>query len=187
MNVKWVKIPSLAALQVPKYTRTVKSCAWAFKEKKLPWKKIIFYYFGRRFSCAQKWSPTWKTACIRPDTSFDSFPEDDTLKQKWIQNIKLVNLPNNPKIWHYHFESYCFKQDLHVNTYIFDLNHLTVIFLQVYFLFWSTAILHQNYKNFWRGILEAGYTIKMFSLLLEWASWKTTEEISQWRRCFCII
>ena len=96
-------------------------------------------------------------------------------------------MPNNPKIWHYHFEGYCFKQDLHVNTYIFDLNHLIVIFLQVYFLFWSTAILHRNYKNFWRDILEAGYTIKMFSLFLEWASWKTTEEISQWWRCFYII
>ena len=29
---------------------------------------------------------------------FYSFPKDDTLKQKWIQNIKRVNLPNDPKI-----------------------------------------------------------------------------------------
>ena len=32
MNVKWVKIRSLAALQVAKYMRTVKQCAWAFEE-----------------------------------------------------------------------------------------------------------------------------------------------------------
>ena len=42
-------------------------------------------------------------------TSFYSFLEDDTLKQKWIQNIKRVNLPNDPKVCHYHFESSCFK------------------------------------------------------------------------------
>ena len=42
-------------------------------------------------------------------TSFDSFLKDDTLKQKWIQNIKQMNLPSNPKICHYHFESSCFK------------------------------------------------------------------------------
>ena len=50
------------------------------------------------------------------DTSFYSFPKDDILKQKWIQNIKGVNLPNDPKICHYHFESSCFKPDLQVNT-----------------------------------------------------------------------
>ena len=39
--------------------------AWAFKETNLSWKKIVFYFFGRRFSRAQKRSPTWKLACIR--------------------------------------------------------------------------------------------------------------------------
>ena len=39
--------------------------AWAFKEYNLSWKKIIFYFFGRWFSRAQKRSPTWKLACIR--------------------------------------------------------------------------------------------------------------------------
>ena len=46
------------------------------------------------------------------DTSFYSFLKDDTIKQKWVQNIKGVNLPNDPKICHYHFESSCFKPDL---------------------------------------------------------------------------
>ena len=41
--------------------------------------------------------------------SFYSFPKDDTLKQKWIQNIKRVNLPNDLKICHYHCESSCFE------------------------------------------------------------------------------
>ena len=31
-NIKWVKIPSLAALQAAKYIKTVKLNAWAFKE-----------------------------------------------------------------------------------------------------------------------------------------------------------
>ena len=61
--------------------------------------------------------------------SFYSFPKGDTLKQKWIQNIKQVNLPNDPKICHYHFESSCFKRDLQVNIYILDFNLLIFIFL----------------------------------------------------------
>ena len=31
-NVKWVRIPSLAAVQVAKYMKTVNQCAWTFKE-----------------------------------------------------------------------------------------------------------------------------------------------------------
>ena len=36
------KIPILAALQVAKYMRTVRWCAWAFKEWNLSWETIIF-------------------------------------------------------------------------------------------------------------------------------------------------
>ena len=61
--------------------------------------------------------------------SFYSFPKDDTLRNKWTQNIKRVNLPIDPKICHYHFESSCFKQDLQVNTYTLDFNLLIFIFL----------------------------------------------------------
>ena len=60
---------------------------------------------------------------------FFSFPKVNTLKQKWIQNIKRVNLPNVPKICHYHFKNSCFKRDLLVNTYILDFNLLIYIFL----------------------------------------------------------
>ena len=52
-------------------------------------------------------------------TSFYSFPKDDTLKQKWIQNVKRVNLANDPNICHYHFESSLFKGDLQGNYFGF--------------------------------------------------------------------
>ena len=67
--------------------------------------------------------------------TFYSFPKNDTLMYKWIQNIKPVNLPNDPNIFHYHFESSCFKRDLQVNTYILDFNLLTFIFYKITFFF----------------------------------------------------
>ena len=61
-------------------------------------------------------------------TSFYSFPKDNTLNQKWIQNIKRMNLPNDPKFCHYHLESSCFKRDLQVNTYTLDFSLLMFVF-----------------------------------------------------------
>lgn len=46
--------------------------------------------------------------------SFYSFPKDNLLRQKWIQNIKRENLPKDLKICHLHFEKKCFKRDLEV-------------------------------------------------------------------------
>ena len=67
-NLKLVKIPSLATLQVAEYMRTVKLCVWDLKEYNVSWKKVFFKFFGHQFSRAQKRSSTWKAACIRAGT-----------------------------------------------------------------------------------------------------------------------
>ena len=61
MDAKWVKAPTLAALQVAKYMRTVCEVIKLMLEK-----KMLFNFFGADF-VAPKSSNRWKTACIRAD------------------------------------------------------------------------------------------------------------------------
>ena len=68
---------------------------------------------------------TW---CVAVDCSSNSFtkkrvkglrffqlPRNETLKKKWLQNIKRENLPKNPSVCELHFEENCFKRDLQVS------------------------------------------------------------------------
>ena len=59
MDAKWVKAPTLAALQVAKYMRTVCEVIKLMLEK-----KMLFNFFGADF-VAPKSSNRWKTACTR--------------------------------------------------------------------------------------------------------------------------
>ena len=53
--------------------------------------------------------------------TFFRLPKDDSLKKKWLNNLKRANLPKieNVRICHLHFEEYCFKRDLQVNCLYF--------------------------------------------------------------------
>ena len=46
--------------------------------------------------------------------SFYTFPKDESLKKRWIANIKRENINKYPRICHKHFEDSCFKRDLEV-------------------------------------------------------------------------
>ena len=46
--------------------------------------------------------------------SFYNLPKDESLKNKWLVNIKRENINKNPKLCHHHFEESCFKRDLEV-------------------------------------------------------------------------
>ena len=48
------------------------------------------------------------------DVSFYKLPKDLKLRIRWLANIKLENIPKNPKICHKHFEDCYFKKDLEV-------------------------------------------------------------------------
>ena len=52
-----------------------------------------------------------------------------------------VNLPNNPKILHYHFESSCFKQDLQLNKYMFWILFFQYLFSPNKFSFFFDQLL----------------------------------------------
>ena len=53
--------------------------------------------------------------------TFFRLPKDDSLKKKWLNNLKRANLPKieNVRICHLHFEESCFKRDLQVNCLYF--------------------------------------------------------------------
>ena len=68
---------------------------------------------------------TW---CVAVDCSSNSFkkkrmkglrffqlPKNESLKKRWLQNIKREKLPMNPTICELHFEENCFKRDLQVS------------------------------------------------------------------------
>ena len=53
----------------------------------------------------------------RVKSSFYGLPKDDTLKKKWLQNIKRENLPKDKKLCHLHFTEDCFERDMRVIKY----------------------------------------------------------------------
>ena len=70
------------------------------------------------------------TYCCAVDCKSNSFTKDrkkglrffglpkgkhkETLRKKWIHNIKRQNLPKDPYVCELHFEKSCFKRDLEV-------------------------------------------------------------------------
>ena len=68
MNVKWVKIPSLAALQVAKYIKTVKQCAWVFKNITILEKKN-FNFLGADFLAPKSKDQREKQPVLGMDTT----------------------------------------------------------------------------------------------------------------------
>ena len=74
-------------LQVSKYIKTVKKCAWVFKEYNIYWKKSFSNFLSDNF-LASKWSPTWKTACIRAypcfSTSFLGATRNSICSRKYV-------------------------------------------------------------------------------------------------------
>ena len=46
---------------------------------------------------------------------FFQIPKNESLKKRWLQNIKRDNLPKNPSVCELHFEENCFKRDLQVS------------------------------------------------------------------------
>ena len=95
MSIKWVKISSLAALQVTKYIKTVKLCAQALKNITYLGKNC-FLFFGHRFSCAQKWAAVWKTASTRAGKV--NFLCTCVIKIVFLMQIYLVHQLLNCKI-----------------------------------------------------------------------------------------
>lgn len=74
---------------------------------------------------------TW---CVAVDCSSNSFtktrakgvrffqlPKNESLKKKWLQNIKRENLPKKPTLCELHFEESCFKRDLQVIMFTYNL------------------------------------------------------------------
>ena len=53
------------------------------------------------------------------DASFYNLPKNVNLTQRWLPNIKRENIPQNLKIFHRHFEEFCFKGDLEVMFFFF--------------------------------------------------------------------
>ena len=46
---------------------------------------------------------------------FFKLPKDESLKKRWLQNIKRDNLPKHPSVCEMNFEENCFKRDLQVS------------------------------------------------------------------------
>ena len=46
---------------------------------------------------------------------FFQLPRNESLKKRWLHNIRRENLPKNPSVCELHFEENCFKRDLQVN------------------------------------------------------------------------
>ena len=76
-------MPSLAALQVAKYMRAVKQCAWAFKEYSL--EKIVFHFLDANFFAPKSGHQWEKQPVLGPELIKDIW-------SKQFKSLKIAEL-----------------------------------------------------------------------------------------------